>query len=388
MKSTLPAVVLAVSATAALSLVISAPRAQPVTASAAKTTVAASLSDVIPDVAERTVKSVVSIKATQKISPVNYDGFDNDPFDRPDMPEMRGAQSAGSGVIINNTGRIVTNAHVVRNATDLSVELSDGTELPATLIGFDERTDIAVLQLKSNAPKIAPLAIGSSDSLRLGEVVLAIGNPFGVGHSVSMGIISAKSRHIGLEGDEDFLQTDAAINPGNSGGALVNLRGELVGINTAIASQTNAGVGFAIPTSMMMPVVEMIAKDGKVSRAYLGVEMQGLTPQSAKQLNLDTTRGILIKGIFPGSPAAGIDLKPGDVIVSLNGQPIKNDSMFKTTIGLSKVGTPVSLEVLKGGKGTPRVITAKLGLLPETPDRKVMQKRQLRRAPTIVIPAP
>jgi serine protease Do len=368
MKSSITSLVIALTTSTALSLVSA--NAQPVTSApttavspTAKSSVVASLAEVIPDVAERTVKSVVSIKATQQMRQIEWDGWGGS-FDS-GMPEQR-AQSAGSGVIVNATGRVVTNAHVVRSASNISVELSDGTEFPAVVIGVDDRTDIAVLQLKGTVPKLTPLAIGSSDALRLGEVVLAIGNPFGVGHSVSMGIISAKSRRIGIETDEDFLQTDAAINPGNSGGALVNLRGELVGINTAIASRTNAGVGFAIPTSMMTPIVDMIVKDGKVSRAYLGISMQSLTPELAKQGGLDVTRGIVLMGVEPGSPAAGSELKPGDIIIAVNGQPVKDDFAFKTMVGLSKVGSTVSLDVVKGGKGAAKNIAVKLGLFPES----------------------
>lgn len=352
--------------------------------SAARMTVAAGLADVIPDVAERTVKSVVSISTSRNMQQVGFDpnGFGIHQLDAiGSMP-----QAEGSGVIINSTGRVVTNAHVLQGADDIKVALADGREFDATLVGLDERTDIAVLQLKGSLPKLTPLPIGDSESLRLGEIVLAIGNPFGIGQSVSMGIISAKNRQIGIEGIEDFVQTDAAINPGNSGGALVNLRGELVGINTAIASSTNAGVGFAIPMSLLLPTVEMLVKDGKVTRAYLGVEPVTLSPEWATGAQLSVKKGVILRSVVPGGPAARAGLANNDVIVAINGIPVTTDRQLRQIIGTGKVGTKVQLEVARGGKGALQTVTPTLETFPSEP--KVQRPRQRPTVRQRVIPLP
>ena len=351
----------AISALTTLSVALAAPNTTlatpPITKPApASLTLAASLADVIPDIAERTVKSVVSITTARNVrmigfnpdvSPDLFDGISSTPH------------AEGSGVILTASGRIVTNAHVLQNADDIKVALSDGREFDATLIGMDVRTDLAVLQLKGNLPKLTPLPVGDSATLRLGEVVLAIGNPFGVGQSVSMGIISAKNRQIGLEGIEDFLQTDASINPGNSGGALVNLRGELVGINTAVGS----GIGFAIPTSLMLPVVEMLIKDGKVTRAYLGVEPMTLSPAMASANQLDVKKGVILRSVVAGGPAAR--LGANDVVVAINNTPISTDRELRRVIGTGKIGSKVQLEVVRAGKGVPQTISATLEVFPE-----------------------
>jgi S1-C subfamily serine protease len=226
--------------------------------------------------------------------------------------------------------------------------------------------DLAVLQLQGKLPALKTVAFGDSSALRLGEVVLAIGDPFGVGKSVTMGIVSAKNRGgMGIEEYENFIQTDAAINPGNSGGALVNLKGELVGINTAIASQSGgyAGIGFAIPTEMARPIMEMLIKDGKVSRGYLGVRIGPATPQLAKREKLGTQRGAFIAAVEPDGPAARAGLAEGDVVVALNGTEIRTDHVLRNTIAMTRPGTTVDLEVVhrNGNKAT---LKAKLGELP------------------------
>jgi Do/DeqQ family serine protease len=274
--------------------------------------------------------------------------------------------SKGSGVIVTASGRILTNAHVVKDADDIKVTLHDGNDYEAKVIGVDPKADLAVIQLKGQVPVLKPLTFGDSSTLRLGDVVLAIGDPFGVGKSVTMGIVSAKGRGgMGIEEYEDFIQTDAAINPGNSGGALVNLKGELVGINTAIASKSGgyAGIGFAIPTNMARPIMEMLIKDGKVSRGYLGVRMGTLTPVIAKEYNLTVQRGALIASVDPKGPASRIGLGEGDVVVALNGTEIRTGDVLRNTIAMIKPGTTVELQVVhkNGTKGT---IKAKLGELP------------------------
>ncbi len=339
----------------------------------------------IPDVAERVVDSVVNISTSHAIEtgPVNFDPFFSDPFS-PGFgdPGDRKAMSKGSGVIVTASGRILTNAHVVKDADDIKVTLQDGNDYDAKVVGVDPKGDLAVLQLKGNVPALKPLTFGDSSSLRLGDVVLAIGDPFGVGKSVTMGIVSAKGRGgMGIEEYEDFIQTDAAINPGNSGGALVNLKGELVGINTAIASKSGgyAGIGFAIPTNMARPIMEQLIRDGKVSRGYLGVSIGTITPMLAKEHNLPAQHGALVASIDPSGPAARSGLAEGDVVVALNGVEIKTSDVLRNTIAMIKPGTTVDLQIVRknGSKGA---IKAKLGELPAdnlVPARQLRGQRQM-----------
>jgi serine protease Do len=323
----------------------------------------------IPDVAERVVDSVVNISTSHSIEagPAAFDPFFSDPFS-PGFgePGDRKAMSKGSGVIVTSGGRILTNAHVVKDADDIKVTLHDGNDYDAKVIGVDPKADLAVIQLKGSLPALKPLTFGDSSALRLGDVVLAIGDPFGVGKSVTMGIVSAKGRGgMGIEEYEDFIQTDAAINPGNSGGALVNLKGELIGINTAIASKSGgyAGIGFAIPTNMARPIMDMLIKDGKVSRGYLGVSIGTLTPSLAKDQKLPVQHGVLVASVDPDGPGARAGLAEGDVVVALNGVEIKTDSVLRNTIAMIKPGTTVDLEVVHrtGNKAT---LKPKLGELP------------------------
>lgn len=350
----------------------------PVYPNSASAALAGSLAEAIPDAAERAVRSVVAIKTSRTISQVQFD-----PFGGTDVFEMPQQMGEGSGVILTAQGRIVTNAHVIRGADKVKVVLHDGTELEATVVGSDPRTDIAVLQTKGSA-KLIPMVVGDSNKLRLGEVVLAIGNPFGVGHSVSMGIISAKNRRVGIEAVEDFLQTDASINPGNSGGALINLRGELIGINTAIASQTSAGVGFAIPTAtMMMPIVDMIVKDGKVSRGYLGVQPVTLTEELARKVGANTTRGVILRSVEAGSPAAKAGLMVKDIVTAINGVAVTDETQLRTIVGMSKVGTQIVLDVIRPGQNLARTVNIKLEAFP---DDATPPQRQRRQGPRLMQP--
>ncbi|MGE0401733.1 MAG: trypsin-like peptidase domain-containing protein [Kofleriaceae bacterium] len=335
----------------------------------------------IPDIAERVVDSVVNIRTqTVQKGPASFDPFwsdDGSPFFGQE-PSLRQKMSKGSGVIVSSSGRILTNAHVVNGATDIVVTLHDGTDIPAKVIGIDKKADLAVIQLQGgNLPRLKPLPFGDSGDLRLGEVVLAVGDPFGVGKSVTMGIVSAKGRSgMGIEDYEDFIQTDAAINPGNSGGALVNLKGELVGINTAIASPTGgyAGIGFAIPTNMARPIMDELVKHGKVARGYLGVTIAGVTPDIAKEYSLGASRGAAVMEVQRNSPAARAGLEEGDVITKINGAEIRSSDVFTRTIGGIKPGTVVELTVATQKNGT-KTVKAKLDELPEDAQTRIPTRR-------------
>ncbi|MDQ3299066.1 MAG: trypsin-like peptidase domain-containing protein, partial [Myxococcota bacterium] len=293
-------------------------------------------------------------------------------------PGMRKQMSKGSGVIVTSSGRVLTNAHVIKGADDIIVHLQDGTELAAKVVGADPRADLAVLQLEGKLPALKPIAFGDSNALRLGEVVLAVGDPFGVGKSVTMGIVSAKGRSgMGIEDYEDFIQTDAAINPGNSGGALVNLRGELIGINTAIASKSGgyAGIGFAIPSNMARPIMDMLVKEGKVVRGYLGVNIATVTPAIAKDQKLGVSRGAMVADVEPDGPAAKAGLVEGDVITAINGNAIRSSDVLRNTIAMIRPGTTVDLEVVARTAGK-KTVKAKLGTLPEPKAETVRLRRR------------
>jgi len=326
----------------------------------------------IPDIAERVIDSVVNISTSSGAAtgPAAFDPFFTDPSSPfyGMQPSGRKQMSKGSGVIVTASGRVLTNAHVVKGAEDIKVSLQDGSEHDAKVVGLDARADLAVLQLAGKLPALKPVVFGDSNALRLGEVVLAVGDPFGVGKSVTMGIVSAKGRSgMGIEDYEDFIQTDAAINPGNSGGALVNLRGELVGINTAIASKSGgyAGIGFAIPSNMARPIMEMLVKDGKVVRGYLGVNIATVTPALVKDQKLPVHRGAMVADVQPDSPAAKAGLAEGDVITAINGSEVRSGDVLRNTIAMIRPGTTVDLEVVSRQSGGKKQLKAKLGTLPE-----------------------
>ena len=337
----------------------------------------------IPDVAERAVQSVVNISTSRTVQtgPAAWDPFFSDPRSPffGGEPSERKASSLGSGVIVTAQGRILTNNHVVQGADDITVTLSNGTELPAKLVGTDPRSDVAVLQLQGQLPPLKPLAFGDSSGLRLGEVVLAIGDPFGVGQAVTMGIVSAKGRaSVGIVDYEDFIQTDAAINPGNSGGALVNLRGELVGINTAILSKSGGyqGIGFAIPSNMAKQISDMLVKDGRVKRGYLGVNIATVNQDVAKKVGLKVDHGVLVTGVQPDGPASKAGLKDGDVIVSFDGNEVKDAGKLRNAIAMSASGTSMDLQVVRGGgKQTVKVKLAELPV-PKKPKEEILRGRQ------------
>jgi serine protease Do/serine protease DegQ len=283
----------------------------------------------------------------------------DDPFFRrffdvpPDTgPRSRPFQSAGSGVIFDaRAGYIVTNAHVVENASEITVTLQDGRDLKAEIIGSDAPSDVAVLKVKPDG--LIQIPLGDSAHIEVGDFVVAIGNPFGLQHTVTSGIISGLSRSgINPDGYEDFIQTDASINPGNSGGALVNLRGELIGINTAILSRSggNIGIGFAIPVNMARSVMDQLIRFGSVKRGQLGVSMYTVTPDIAHSLGLPSAVGALVSQVVDGSPADQAGIRTGDVITSVNGQPVKSNSELRNTIGLLRVGDKVEIGLLRDGK--------------------------------------
>jgi Do/DeqQ family serine protease len=283
----------------------------------------------------------------------------DDPFFRrffdvpPDTgPRARPFQSAGSGVIFDaRSGYIVTNAHVVENASEITVTLQDGRDLKAEIIGSDTPSDVAVLKVKPDG--LTQIPLGDSGKVEVGDFVVAIGNPFGLQHTVTSGIISGLSRSgINPDGYEDFIQTDASINPGNSGGALVNLRGELIGINTAILSRSggNIGIGFAIPVNMAHSVMDQLIRYGSVKRGQLGVSMYTVTPDIAHSLGLPSVVGALVSQVVDGSPADRAGIRTGDVITSVNGQPVKSNSELRNTIGLLRVGDKVDIGLLRDGK--------------------------------------
>ena len=267
----------------------------------------------------------------------------------------------GSGVIVSADGYILTNNHVVKDASEILVALSDGREFPAKLVGTDAKTDVALIKIK--ADKLPALTFADSTETAVGDVVLAIGNPFGIGQTVTQGIVSAKDRvSLGFgDMDEDFIQTDAAINPGNSGGALVDTEGRLVGINSAILSRTggNQGIGFAIPSSLCQWVMTSLVKNGRVERGFIGVSIQNLTPALAEEFKLDRINGALVSDLSPGGPAEKAGFKSGDVIRQYNGQPIKDASQLKLQVAQTAPGTKVPVEVIRNGENKTLDITTR-----------------------------
>jgi serine protease Do len=311
------------------------------------------------DVADEVTPAVVLVKSEKKMKLGSGDQNPDELFRRwfgmPNMP--RGDQTQrglGSGFIIDKKGTILTNNHVVEGADKITVVLNDGRSLPGKVLGTDPKTDIAVVQVKSDGD-LPSVKLGDSDKLRVGEWVLAIGSPFGeeLQHSVTAGIISAKGRsNVGLADYEDYLQTDAAINPGNSGGPLVNLRGEVIGINSAIASRTGGyqGIGFAIPISMAQRISEALVAHGKVTRAWLGVTIQEVTPDLAKGLDLSASEGILVSDLVKDGPADRAGVKSGDVILKMDGDPAGTRTQFRNRVSSHAPSDRVTLEVLRDGK--------------------------------------
>lgn len=304
---------------------------------------------------ERSMPAVVNISTAINVKN-QQNPLMNDPvfryfFGVPNQPRQPQKNSLGSGVIIDkNEGYVLTNNHVIDKADIITVTLSDGRQLNAKLLGADPEADVAVIQIP--ADNLTALAVADSSQLKVGDFVVAIGNPFGLGQTATSGIVSALGRSgLGIEGYEDFIQTDASINPGNSGGALVNLRGEFVGMNTAILAPSggNVGIGFAIPANMAMTIMESLVKHGEVRRGLLGVTTQDLTPELVKAFSLKGHNGAVISRVEAGSPADKAGLEPGDIIVAINGQDIKNgSSQIRTAVGLLQVGDTANIDVMRG----------------------------------------
>lgn len=313
---------------------------------------------------KRVTPAVVNIATVgyvqQRENPLLLDPFFQQFFDAPSRPQTRKTQSLGSGVVIDaQKGLILTNNHVIDNAAKIQVTLRDGRQLEASLVGTDPDSDIAVI--KVTASNLTAVKIANSDKLNVGDFVVAIGNPFGLGQTVTSGIVSALGRSgLGIEGFEDFIQTDASINPGNSGGALVNLRGELVGINTAILSKSggNIGIGFAIPINMVIDIKEQLLSYGEVRRGRLGAQAQNLSPQLAQAFGIPMQRGAVVTSIVPGSAAEKSGLKAGDIITKINSKHVKNADVLRNAIGLLRIGKTITLNVLRNGKA--KMLLAKI----------------------------
>ncbi|MEY5099562.1 MAG: hypothetical protein RJA36_2281 [Pseudomonadota bacterium] len=265
-----------------------------------------------------------------------------------EQAEQQPQTGLGSGVIVSPAGYVLTNNHVVDDADEIEVQLSDGRKAAARVIGTDPETDLAVLRI--DLPSLPAITLGSSDQLAVGDVVLAIGNPFGVGQTVTSGIVSALGRNqLGINTFENFIQTDAAINPGNSGGALVDVQGRLVGINTAIYSRSGGsmGIGFAIPTSIASSVMESIVREGRVTRGWIGVEPQELTPELAAYFDTELQDGVMITGVLQNGPAARAGVRPGDVIVAVAGKPVRNVAALLAAVAALPPGQPAQFEVVR-----------------------------------------
>jgi serine protease Do len=323
-------------------------------------------------VLKNVLPSVVNISSSKVVKADKHmRDFQMDPFFRQffgdsgqfNVPKDRREKSLGSGVIVSPEGYILTNNHVVDGATDVKVTLSDKREFDAKVIGTDPKTDIAVLKI--DASNLKPVTIGDSSKVEVGDTAMAIGDPFGVGQTVTRGIISATGRgNLGIEDYEDFIQTDAPINPGNSGGALINDRGELVGINTAILThgEGSEGIGFAVPSNLARQVMDQILKNGKVVRAYMGILPQDMTTDMAKAFGEKDARGVVVGDVTPNSPAQEAGVHRGDILLDVNGKPVANSNQLRNNISMMQPGTEIKLKLLRDG--SERDLTVKLKEMP------------------------
>jgi Do/DeqQ family serine protease len=328
-------------------------------------------------IVQRVAPAVVNVYAAKVVE--NRNPLFDDPlfrrfFGSPDMPRDRVQRSLGSGVIVDPSGLVVTNNHVIEGASEVKVALADKREFEAEMVLKDARTDLAVLRIKDGRERFPALEFGDSDDLQVGDVVLAIGNPFAVGQTVTQGIVSALARtQVGITDYQFFIQTDAAINPGNSGGALVDVNGKLAGINTAIYSRSGGsiGIGFAIPSNMVKVVVTSArGGGGAVKRPWLGAKLQTITSEIAENLGLKRPSGALVAGVSPGGPAARSGLKTGDVVVAIDGQAVDDPNAFEYRFMTKPLGRTAQLGVLRAGKETR--LTIALETAPETPRDEVV----------------
>jgi Do/DeqQ family serine protease len=346
---------------------VSAPIVQ-ASGSAASATAANTYADAV----QRATPSVVNIFSSKEVRAQRHPLL-NDPIFRrffgdqlPD--EAQRASSLGSGVIVSTSGYVLTNHHVVEAADEIEVALADGKKLLAKVVGNDPDTDLAVLRV--SAEDLPAISFGASETLRVGDIVLAIGNPFGVGQTVTSGIISALGRTgLGINTFENFIQTDAAINPGNSGGALIDASGNLIGINTAIFTRTGSstGIGFAIPVSTAKMVLDQIVKSGSVTRGWIGVEVQEITPQQVESFKLGSTRGALIAGVLRGGPADKAGVKPGDVLVDVQGKPVADPAGMLNLIAALAPGQSAKVKLKRQGQDVDATVT--VGRRPKPPAR-------------------
>jgi serine protease Do len=333
-------------------------------------------SEFLADLAERLLDSVVNISTSQKIDASRgipmpdipegspFRDFFEDFFDRQQQPNNRPrrVQSLGSGFVVDADGLIITNNHVIEDADEIEVNFTDGSKLPAELVGRDPKTDLAVLRVKPVVP-LKAVSFGNSDTARVGNWVMAIGNPFGLGGSVTVGVVSARNRNIDVGPYDNFIQTDAAINVGNSGGPLFNLKGEVIGINTAIFSRSGGSVGiaFAVPSNTAKPVVAQLVEYGETRRGWLGVRIQEVTEEIAESLGMDRARGALIAGINENGPAAGSGIEPGDVVISFDGRQVREMRDLPLIVADTEPGKEVDVVVLRNGEEMSfRVTTGRL----------------------------
>ena len=325
------------------------------------------------ELAEQLSPAVVNISISQMVAPQSFDipgipedsplnNFFDEFFEQQMNAGPQRVQSLGSGFLIDPSGVVITNNHVIEGADRIEITFTDGTTLPATLAGSDPKTDLAVLRVESDET-LPYVRFGDSGKLRVGDWVMAIGNPFGLGGSVTAGIVSALNRDIHAGNYDDFIQTDAAINRGNSGGPLFNLDGEVVGVNSAIISPSGAsvGIGFAVPASTAQPIVEQLLKYGETRRGWIGVRIQTVTPDIAESVGLGPVRGALIAGLTEGGPAAAGGLEPGDVVLAFDGHPISTMRDLPRMVAGTEIGSTVELQIFRDGETlTRRVDVARL----------------------------
>ena len=334
-------------------------------------------------VAEVIKPAVINVNTVSRGGPAGrtpFEEFFGEDFFRRffgDVPERIPQRSLGSGIIIDASGIALTNSHVVEKATEIEVTTLDGTKHKAKVIGSDKRTDLAVLKLDDSKGRFAFARLGDSDKMQVGDWVIAVGSPFGLQATVTAGIISAKARDLKQGPFDDFLQTDAAINPGNSGGPLVNMQGEVVGINTAIVAG-GSGIGFAIPSNMARKISTELASRGRVTRGWLGVALQPLTPELAKSFNAKDTKGVLVSDVIPDSPASKAGLKPGDILLEFEGKKTEEPADLQRAVGLASPGNTAKLKVWRDN--AEKTVELKIGEAPD--DREAQQRGGSRATPS------